>query len=118
MPVTTRISNLDWDFQNTLAKFPRLRLGYLATPAEPMDRLSAYLGAPRLWVKHEAAKLLARTKGLLFDPVYSGKGLDGLIDQIRQGCFDRMDNVVFLHTGGSAAFFGYPETPDLHAYSQ
>ena len=51
----------------------------------------------------EAVKLLAQTEGLLFDPVYSGKGLDGLIDQIRKGYFDGMDNVVFLHTGGSAA---------------
>ena len=56
-----------------------------------------------------ATRLLAQTEGLLFDPVYSGKGLDGLIDLIRKGYFDGMDNVVFLHTGGSAALFGYPE---------
>lgn len=65
----------------------------------------------------DALKLLARTEGLLFDPVYSGKGLDGLIDQIRKGYFDGMDNVVFLHTGGSAALFGYPETFDLPGYT-
>lgn len=65
----------------------------------------------------DALKLLARTEGLLFDPVYSGKGLDGLIDQIRKGYFDGMDNVVFLHTGGSAALFGYPETFDLPGYA-
>ena len=65
----------------------------------------------------EALKLLARTEGLLFDPVYSGKGLDGMIDQIRKGYFDGMDNVVFLHTGGSAALFGYPETFGLPGYS-
>lgn len=61
-----------------------------------------------------ALKLLAETEGLLFDPVYSGKGLDGLIDLIRKGYFDGMSNVVFLHTGGSAALFGYPDTFDLH----
>lgn len=65
----------------------------------------------------DALKLLARTEGLLFDPVYSGKGLDGLIDQIRRGYFDGMDNVVFLHTGGSAALFGYPDTFDLPGYT-
>ena len=37
----------------------------------------------------EAVKLLARTEGLLFDPVYSGKGLDGLIAQIKGGIFRR-----------------------------
>lgn len=63
-----------------------------------------------------ALKLLAETEGLLFDPVYSGKGLDGLIDLTRKGHFDGMSNVVFLHTGGSAALFGYPETFDLPGY--
>ncbi|MEM6578395.1 MAG: D-cysteine desulfhydrase [Pseudomonadota bacterium] len=65
----------------------------------------------------KALKLLARTEGLLFDPVYSGKGLDGLIDLIGKGYFDGMDNIVFLHTGGSAALFGYPDTFDLPGYS-
>lgn len=65
----------------------------------------------------EATKLLAQTEGLLFDPVYSGKGLDGLIDQIKKGYFDGMENVVFLHTGGSAALFGYPNAFGLPDYT-
>lgn len=65
-----------------------------------------------------ALKLLARTEGLLFDPVYSGKGLDGMIDLIRKGYFDGMQNVVFLHTGGSAALFGYPGSFDLPGYEK
>lgn len=64
-----------------------------------------------------AVKLLAQTEGLLFDPVYSGKGLDGMIDLIKKGAFSHMENIVFLHTGGSAALFGYPETFDLPEYS-
>ena len=64
-----------------------------------------------------ALKLLAQTEGLLFDPVYSGKGLDGLIDLTRKGYFDGMNNIVFLHTGGSAALFGYPDTFGLPGYS-
>ncbi|KNG92678.1 cytochrome C biogenesis protein CcmE [Pseudaestuariivita atlantica] len=64
----------------------------------------------------KAIKLLARTEGLLFDPVYSGKGLDGLIDLTRKGYFDGMENVVFLHTGGSAGLFGYPDIFDLPGY--
>lgn len=65
----------------------------------------------------DAVKLLAQTEGLLFDPVYSGKGLDGLIDQVKKGYFDGMSNVVFLHTGGSVALFGYPETFELPGYT-
>lgn len=65
-----------------------------------------------------AVKMLARTEGLLFDPVYSGKGLDGLMDLIGKGHFAGMENVVFLHTGGSAALFGYPEAFDLPGYGE
>jgi L-cysteate sulfo-lyase len=56
----------------------------------------------------EAVTLLANTEGILLDPVYSGKGMAGLIDLIRKGEFAKDQNVVFLHTGGSVALFGYP----------
>lgn len=56
----------------------------------------------------EAVTLLAQTEGLLLDPVYSGKGMAGLIDLVRKGHFEKDQNIVFLHTGGSAALFGYP----------
>src|SRR5262245_65595590 len=36
-----------------LARFPRLGLAHLPTPFEPMKRLSAHLGGPRLWVKRD-----------------------------------------------------------------
>jgi L-cysteate sulfo-lyase len=38
-----------------LSAFPRLGLARLPTPLEPMRRLSAHLGGPRLWVKREDA---------------------------------------------------------------
>lgn len=79
------------------------------------DYVGAGYGLPTDGMR-AAIKMLARLEGLLFDPVYSGKGLDGLIDLTRKGYFDGMDNVVFLHTGGSAALFGYPETFDLPGY--
>lgn len=55
----------------------------------------------------EAIRLLATTEGILLDPVYSGKGMAGLIDLIRRGQLGEDRNVVFLHTGGSAGLFGY-----------
>src|SRR6187431_1841360 len=36
-----------------LAAFPRLGIATLPTPFEPMKRLTAHLGGPRLWVKRE-----------------------------------------------------------------
>jgi len=56
----------------------------------------------------EAIEMFARLEGLLLDPVYSGKGAAGLIDLIRKGHFKKHERVVFLHTGGAAALFGYP----------
>ncbi|KML66609.1 D-cysteine desulfhydrase [Pectobacterium peruviense] len=55
----------------------------------------------------EALRLLAQLEGILLDPVYSGKGMAGLIDLIRQGHFRANENIVFIHTGGSAGLFGY-----------
>ena len=55
----------------------------------------------------EAINLMARHEGILLDPVYSGKGMAGLIDLVRKGHFKKSENVVFLHTGGSVGLFGY-----------
>ena len=61
---------------------------------------------------NEAVLMLARTEGLLFDPVYSGKALAGLIDLVRKGELGD-GNIVFLHTGGAAALFAYADQLQL-----
>ncbi len=55
----------------------------------------------------EAIDLLAKQEGILLDPVYSAKAMAGLIDLVRKGAFSKTDNIVFIHTGGSMALFGY-----------
>lgn len=55
----------------------------------------------------EAVKLLARTEGILMDPVYSGKAMAGMIDLIKKGYFKKDQNILFVHTGGSPALFAY-----------
>jgi len=55
----------------------------------------------------EAISLAARHEGLLLDPVYSGKTLAGLIGLVREGVIAADQTVVFLHTGGTPALFGY-----------
>jgi L-cysteate sulfo-lyase len=57
----------------------------------------------------EAVTLTARHEAILLDPVYSGKGMAGLIDLCRKGVFTKDETVVFLHTGGSPALFAYQE---------
>lgn len=55
----------------------------------------------------EAVRLLAQQEAILLDPVYSGKGMAGLIDLIRKGHFKAGENVVFVHTGGAVGLYGY-----------
>jgi len=55
----------------------------------------------------EAIRLVAKTEGIFLDPVYTGKGMAGLIDLIRSGRFTSDDTIVFVHTGGVPALFAY-----------
>lgn len=55
----------------------------------------------------EAVQVLARTEGVLLDPVYTGKIMAGLIGLARAGRFRDGERVLFLHTGG---------LPALHVY--
>ena len=54
----------------------------------------------------DAVRFVARTEGLLLDPVYTGKAM-------APACWPRLErgqlhgDVVFLHCGGSTALFGY-----------
>jgi len=54
-----------------------------------------------------AVRLLARTEGILLDPVYTGKAMAGLIDLAHKGFFKKDENVLFVHTGGSPALYVY-----------
>ena len=53
----------------------------------------------------EAIKQVARTEGILLDPIYTGKAMAGLIDLIRKDYFDNKDKVLFWHTGGIPTLF-------------
>lgn len=65
----------------------------------------------------EAVRMLAEIEGVLLDPVYSGKAMAGLIDLVRKGRFAKDENIVFVHTGGAAALFGYPDAFGLPGYA-
>lgn len=61
----------------------------------------------------QAMRLAGSLEGLVLDPVYSGKGLAGLIALIRAGRWTPQDDVVFIHTGGEPALFAYREVLGL-----
>ena len=56
-----------------------------------------------------AFKLVARTEGIILDPVYTSKAMSGLIAHIEQGRIGRDETVVFVHTGGHPAVFAYAD---------
>jgi D-cysteine desulfhydrase family pyridoxal phosphate-dependent enzyme len=58
-------------------------------------------------VERDAIRTVARTEGLLLDPVYTGRAMGGLIDLIRRGGFTTRQKILFWHTGGTAALSAF-----------
>jgi len=89
------------------------RLGLnLSVTSEDIHINEEYLGAGYAVLgdqEREAIRLVARTEGILLDPVYTGRAMAGLADLVRRGVFARDENVLFWHTGGTAALFAYAE---------
>jgi len=56
---------------------------------------------------HDALELLARTEGILLDPVYTSKAMAALIDDVRSQRIPAGSVVAFIHTGGTPAVFAY-----------
>ena len=52
-----------------------------------------------------AIEWAARSGGWILDPVYSGKGMSGLLGLTGEGRWGPGDDIVFLHTGGWPALF-------------
>lgn len=60
-----------------------------------------------------ATRLLARTEGILVDPVYTGKAFQGCLDRLQKGEFSGKEAVIFLQTGGAPAIFAYQDAYHL-----
>ncbi len=55
----------------------------------------------------EAVYWLGKHEGVLLDPVYTAKAMDGMITLLKKGCLEKNQHVLFLHTGGFPALFYY-----------
>ena len=58
-------------------------------------------------LEREAIRLMARSEGIVLDPVYAGRAFGALVDLIRKGVFKRGETVLFWHTGGAPALFAH-----------
>lgn len=63
-------------------------------------------GAPTSEMK-TAVRIVARTEGILLDPVYSGKAFAGMLFDARTGSFNSGENILFVMTGGTPGLFAY-----------
>jgi L-cysteate sulfo-lyase len=61
-------------------------------------------------IERDAIRTVARTEGLLLDPVYTGRAMGGLIDLIGRKEIDAKQRVLFWHTGGVAALSAFAES--------
>ena len=85
-------------------------LSALAGISASLDRITLYPGQLGPGYGHateaadEAARLLARTEGILVDPIYTAKALAGLIALVREGHLEGR-RAIFWHGGGLPALF-------------
>ncbi len=66
-----------------------------------------------------AIRALAKTEGLIADPVYEGKAVRGLISLLNEGRFEADSKILLMHLGGTPAVHAYGAQfgqPDLLPY--
>jgi len=55
----------------------------------------------------DAIQLCARLEGIFLDPVYTAKVMAALTHRVTSGVYKNTERILFIHTGGQAALFGY-----------
>lgn len=83
----------------------------LENPLSAEDFTTLDFGGPAYGIPSErgweAIRLCASSDGLLLDPVYTGKGMAGLLNRIQGGEVPENRPVLFVHTGGVPSLFAY-----------
>ncbi|MEM9683953.1 MAG: pyridoxal-phosphate dependent enzyme, partial [Pseudomonadota bacterium] len=113
----TKVVGIDIDAEpdrvrDDVVRYARDAAALLEVPFDDTEvEVVAGHAGPAYGVPHdatvEAIRLAGRLEALALDPVYSGKGLAGLLALIRDGRWSEDDDIVFLHTGGAPALFAY-----------
>ncbi|MCD7979352.1 MAG: D-cysteine desulfhydrase family protein [Fusobacterium sp.] len=76
--------------------------------AEEMDIIDGYVGIGYAQSRDEELEFIQKTakkEGVIFDPVYTGKAMYGIMNEIEKGTFKKGENVLFIHTGGLFGIF-------------
>ena len=56
-----------------------------------------------------AIRTLARSEGILLDPVYTGKAFAGMLNEMGNGRFAKDETLIFLHTGGPPGLWTFAD---------
>ncbi|MCY6369159.1 D-cysteine desulfhydrase family protein [Clostridium ganghwense] len=84
---------------------------------EVIHIIDGYVGLGYAKSRPEELKFIediARLEGVVFDPVYTGKAMFGLADQIKKGTFKKGEKILFIHTGGIFGIFPKAEMFELN----
>lgn len=99
-------------FKNQIQKVINESLDYIEHDVkftkDEINILDGYVGRGYALSQHEEIEFiyeLARLEGTILDPVYTGKAMYGLVNEIKKGTFNNHNNVLFIHTGGLYGLF-------------
>jgi L-cysteate sulfo-lyase len=102
------------EYENEVAQIANACADYVGVDVQftqhDVEVLYGYMGGGYGVVgglEREAIRLMARTEGVLLDPVYTGRAFGALVDLIRKGSFHSDETVLIWHTGGTPALFAY-----------
>lgn len=99
-------------FQRMIAKYQ----WNLDITKEDIELIDGYVGegyAISSRPEMEFIAEVARLEGIVLEPVYTGKTMFGLRDQIRQGKFRKGEKILFIHTGGIFGLFPFKSFEDI-----
>jgi D-cysteine desulfhydrase len=81
------------------------RLSYAKNEIEIID---GYVGKGYAQSSKEELAFIhwfAKLEGIILDPVYTGKGMFGLVNEIKKGNMKAYKNILYIHTGGLFGLF-------------
>ncbi len=75
---------------------------------EDINIIDGYVGRGYALSRPEELRFIhgfAELEGIILDPVYTGKAMYGLTEEIKKGKFKNYKNILFIHTGGLFGLF-------------
>lgn len=88
------------DLLEEISEYTNERIG---VKKEDINIIDGYVGLGYALSQAEEIEFihsLAKLEGVILDPVYTGKAMYGLVQEIKKGKFDKHNNILFIHTGG------------------